>query len=299
MKPGLVIMSLWTVGASVIILLAALQEVPEELLDAARVDGAGWWHRLWHVTLPIISPAIYFIVVVDTIASLQSFTEAYTAFFGAGNTTYSNDAALFYAIYLFQQAFEFLHMGYASALAMLLFVIVMLVTAVQVRLEPALRPLRREASTMTAPPAAPGRRGRPRPRPRPAHDRAAGARRTAGAPRAVRPRGRGRAGSWSVLAPRRGDDRVRLPVRVAGQRLAQAAQRRLRQPADPRDAAPSTTTSRCGTPRPMAAWLLNTAFVTVMATIDGHDLERTGGVGVRALPLPRAQRCSSAWCWPR
>jgi multiple sugar transport system permease protein len=131
-KPGLVVMSLWTVGASVIILLAALQQVPEELLDAARVDGAGWWRRLWHVTLPIISPAIYFIVVVDTIASLQSFTEAYTAFFGAGNTTYSNDAALFYAIYLFQQAFEFLHMGYASALAMLLFLIVMLVTAVQV-----------------------------------------------------------------------------------------------------------------------------------------------------------------------
>jgi multiple sugar transport system permease protein len=131
-KPGLVIMSLWTVGASVIILLAALQEVPEELLDAARVDGAGWWRRLWHVTLPIISPAIYFIVVVDTIASLQSFTEAYTAFFGAGNTTYSNDAALFYAIYLFQQAFEFLHMGYASAMAVLLFAIVMVVTAVQV-----------------------------------------------------------------------------------------------------------------------------------------------------------------------
>ena len=133
-KPGLVITSLWTVGASVIILLAALQEVPEELLDAARCDGAGWRGRLWHVVLPIISPAIYFIVVVDTIASLQSFTEAYTAFFGAGNTTYSNDAALFYAIYLFQQAFEFLHMGYASAMAVLLFAIVMVVTAVQVML---------------------------------------------------------------------------------------------------------------------------------------------------------------------
>ena len=133
-KPGLVLMSLWTVGCSVIILLAALQDVPEELLDAARVDGAGWWHRLRYVIIPIISPAIYFIVVVDTIASLQSFTEAYTAFFGAGNTTYSNDAALFYAIYLFQQAFEFLNMGYASAMAMLLFVIVMIVTAVQVLL---------------------------------------------------------------------------------------------------------------------------------------------------------------------
>jgi multiple sugar transport system permease protein len=133
-KPGLVVTSLWTVGSSVIILLAALQEVPEELLDAARVDGASWSRRLWHVVLPIISPAIYFIVVVDTIASLQSFTEAYTAFFGAGNTTYSNDAALFYAIYLFQQAFEFLHMGYASAMAVLLFAIVMVVTAVQVML---------------------------------------------------------------------------------------------------------------------------------------------------------------------
>ena len=82
--------------------------------------------------LPIISPALYFLVVVDTIAELQSFTEAYTAFFGAGNTTYSNDAALFYSIYLFQQAFEFLHMGYASALAVLLFAIVMVVTAIQV-----------------------------------------------------------------------------------------------------------------------------------------------------------------------
>ncbi|HSU02431.1 MAG TPA: sugar ABC transporter permease [Nocardioides sp.] len=133
-KPGLVVMSLWTVGSSVIILLAALQQVPEELLDAARVDGAGAWRRLWHVVLPIISPAIYFIVVVDTIASLQSFTEAYTAFFGAGNTTYSNEAALFYAIYLFQQAFEFLHMGYASAMAVLLFLVVMVVTAVQVLL---------------------------------------------------------------------------------------------------------------------------------------------------------------------
>jgi multiple sugar transport system permease protein len=71
---------------------------------------------------------------VDTIAALQSFTEAYTAYFGAGNSTYSNDAALFYAIYLFQQAFQFLHMGYASAMALLLFVIIMAVTAVQVRL---------------------------------------------------------------------------------------------------------------------------------------------------------------------
>jgi multiple sugar transport system permease protein len=133
-KPGLVLMSLWTVGAGVIILLAALRNVPSELYDAARVDGAGWWRQTRHVTVPMTSGALFFLLIVDTIAGFQSFTEAYTAYFGSGNTTYSNDAALFYSIYLFQQAFEFLHMGYASAMAMLLFVVVLLVTAAQVRL---------------------------------------------------------------------------------------------------------------------------------------------------------------------
>lgn len=130
-KPGLVIMSLWTVGSSVIILLAALQAVPEELYESARLDGAGRSHRFWHVSLPMISPALFFVIVVNTIAGLQTFDEAYTAFFGAGNSTYSNDAALFYVIYLFQQAFEFLEMGYASAMAWLLFFLIMAVTAVQ------------------------------------------------------------------------------------------------------------------------------------------------------------------------
>jgi multiple sugar transport system permease protein len=133
-KPGLVVMSLWTVGGSVIILLAALRNVPQEMYDAARVDGAGWWRQTRHITIPMISGALFFVFIVDTIAAFQSFTEAYTAFFGSGNTTYSNDAALFYAIYLFQQAFEFLHMGYASAMAWILFAIIMVVTFVQVRL---------------------------------------------------------------------------------------------------------------------------------------------------------------------
>ena len=130
-KPGLIIMSLWTVGASVIILLAALQAVPSELYESARLDGAGFWRQAWSVTLPMISPALFFIVVVNTIAGLQTFDEAYTAFFGAGNTTYSNDAALFYVIYLFQQAFQFLHMGYASAMAWVLFVLIMIVTVIK------------------------------------------------------------------------------------------------------------------------------------------------------------------------
>ncbi|WP_309069160.1 sugar ABC transporter permease [Microbacterium sp.] len=130
-KPGLVIMSLWTVGSSVLILLAALRGVPEELYESARLDGAGAWRQFFSVTLPMISPAVFFIVVVNTIAGLQTFDEAYTAFFGAGNTTYGNDAALFYVIYLFQQAFQFLNMGYASAMAWLLFVVIMIVTAIQ------------------------------------------------------------------------------------------------------------------------------------------------------------------------
>jgi multiple sugar transport system permease protein len=131
-KPGLVLMSLWTVGSSIIIILAALRSVPQELYDSALVDGAGWWRRLFRITIPMISPTLFFLFIVDSINALQSFTEAYTAFFGSGNTTYSNDAALFYAIYLFQQAFEFLHMGYASALAWLLFLVIMAITGVQI-----------------------------------------------------------------------------------------------------------------------------------------------------------------------
>ena len=130
-KPGLVLLSLWSVGSSVIILLAALRDVPTELYDAARVDGAGYWRRTVSVTIPMISGALFFVVVINTIGAFQIFTEAYTAYFGAGSSSYSNDAALFYVIYLFQQGFEFLEMGYASAMAWLLFLIIMAVTAVQ------------------------------------------------------------------------------------------------------------------------------------------------------------------------
>jgi multiple sugar transport system permease protein len=130
-KPGLILMSLWTLGSSVIILLAALRDVPQELYDSAKVDGANGFQVTRSITLPMISGSLFFLVIINTIAGFQTFTEAYTAFFGSGNTTYSNDAALFYSIYLFQQAFEFLHMGYASAMAWVLFVIVLIVTVIQ------------------------------------------------------------------------------------------------------------------------------------------------------------------------
>lgn len=132
-KPGLIAMSLLSVGGSVIILLASLRNVPEELYDAAKVDGAGFWRRTWSVTVPMISGALFFVFIVNTIAALQSFTEAYTAFFGVGNSTYGNDAALFYVIHLFREAFESLNMGYASALAWVLFVVIMIITAIQIK----------------------------------------------------------------------------------------------------------------------------------------------------------------------
>jgi multiple sugar transport system permease protein len=130
----LILLHVWTFGAPMVIFLAGLRQIPVMYYEAARVDGAGWWRQTMHITIPMCSGALFFLLIVDTIAGFQSFTEAYTAYFGSGNSTYSNDAALFYAIYLFQQAFQFLHMGYASALAMLLFLIIMIVTAVQVRL---------------------------------------------------------------------------------------------------------------------------------------------------------------------
>lgn len=131
--PGLILMSLWAVGSSVIILLAALRGVPTELYESARVDGANFWQRTVSITIPMISGALFFIFIVNSIAAFQTFTEAYTAFFGSGNTTYSNDAALFYSIYLFREAFEFLNMGYASALAWVLFVIILAITLIQMK----------------------------------------------------------------------------------------------------------------------------------------------------------------------
>jgi multiple sugar transport system permease protein len=132
-KPGLVIMNVWAVGGTMVIYLAALNSVPRHLYEAASIDGASAWRRFRDVTLPMISPALFFTFIILTIAGLQTFTEAYTAFFGAGTQSNQSEAALFYAIYLFQQAFTFFHLGYASALAWLLFLVIMVITVIQTR----------------------------------------------------------------------------------------------------------------------------------------------------------------------
>ena len=131
-KPSLVIMSVWTIGGTMVIYLAALKSVPRHLYEAAAMDGAKPWRQFKDVTLPMISPALFFTFIVLTIAGLQTFTEVYTAYFGQGSTgAESPDAALMNVVYLFRQAFEFFNMGFAAAMAWLLFVIIMIVTAFQ------------------------------------------------------------------------------------------------------------------------------------------------------------------------
>lgn len=133
-KPGIVLMSLWSVGGTVVIYYAALRNVPLELYEAARIEGARFWHEFRFVTLPMISGALFFTLVVNTIYSLQIFAEVYTMFFGQAQSGAGESAALFYVIYLFRQAFEFLDIGYASAMAWLLFTITLALTLLQLRL---------------------------------------------------------------------------------------------------------------------------------------------------------------------
>jgi multiple sugar transport system permease protein len=132
-KPGIVVMSLWTLGSTVVIYFAALRNVPVELYEAARIDGANSWQQFKSITVPFISGALFFTIIVNTIASLQIFAEVFTMFFGSRSGP-GQETALFYTIYLFQKAFRDLDMGYASALAWVLFVIILVITLIQVRL---------------------------------------------------------------------------------------------------------------------------------------------------------------------
>jgi multiple sugar transport system permease protein len=105
-KPGIVIMSLWGVGSTVIIYLAALQDVPKDLYESAKIDGANGWYQFRKITLPMISGTIFFTMIVNTISSIQIFTEVYTMYFGTMAANTGQEAALFYVIYLFWNAFE-------------------------------------------------------------------------------------------------------------------------------------------------------------------------------------------------
>ncbi|MDR7233260.1 MAG: carbohydrate ABC transporter permease [Actinomycetes bacterium] len=131
-KPSIVLMTLWGVAGTMVIFLAALQNVPTDLYEAASLDGAGAFRRFWNVTLPMISPAIFFNVLVLTIAAFQIFDQAFLLFH-RDTVQGSSDASLFYAIYLFQQAFRQFNFGFAAAMAWLLFLIILVISLIQMR----------------------------------------------------------------------------------------------------------------------------------------------------------------------
>ncbi|MFC0627532.1 carbohydrate ABC transporter permease [Kribbella deserti] len=134
LKPSIAMVSLWSMGGTIVIYLAALKNVPPQLYEAASIDGAGPVTRFLKITLPMISGALFFTIITNTIAALQMFDQAYTMFYGPQQKATASEESLVYMVYLFQNAFQFFKMGYASAMAWLLFVIILIVTAIQLRL---------------------------------------------------------------------------------------------------------------------------------------------------------------------
>lgn len=117
--PSLMLMGLWDIGPMMIVFLAGLQGVPRHLYEAVEVDGGNAWHRLWHITIPMLTPTILFNLVLSIIASLQTFIQPYVMTQGG-----PNNASLFYVLYLYRKAFAESQMGYAAALAWVLFVVI-------------------------------------------------------------------------------------------------------------------------------------------------------------------------------
>jgi multiple sugar transport system permease protein len=127
-KPALLLMATWTFGQTMVIMLAGLQDVPVHLHEAALIDGAGPIKRFWHITLPMMSPVLFYTLIVNVIFSLQYFTQAFVAEGGGNNLGAPLNSTLLYGIYLFQNAFTYFRMGYASAMAWLLFLVTVLAT---------------------------------------------------------------------------------------------------------------------------------------------------------------------------
>ena len=125
---SLILMSLWGLGGSMIINLAGLQGIPKVYREAAEIDGAGRWRRFWQITIPLLSPTIFFNLVMGVIGSFQVFTQGFIMTGGGPNR-----ATYFYVLYIYRNAFEFFQMGYASALAWVLFLIILTMTLMVVR----------------------------------------------------------------------------------------------------------------------------------------------------------------------
>jgi len=129
-KPSFAFIGLWGIGSAVVIFLAGLQDVPESLHEAAELDGAGALKRFWHVTLPMLTPTIFFNLVMSLIGAFSLFTSVFVITRGSGGPA---DSTLVYSLLLYINAFSYFKMGYASAMAWVLFMIVSLATFIVFR----------------------------------------------------------------------------------------------------------------------------------------------------------------------
>lgn len=129
--PGLILMSIWKgTGFNMIIFLAGLQGIPKTYYEAADIDGANWWHKFKNITLPLLSPTTFFIIITTMIHSFQIFQQAYIVTEGG-----PQDATTTVVYYVYKNAFQWFNMGYACAQAALLFAILILATFIQMRLQ--------------------------------------------------------------------------------------------------------------------------------------------------------------------
>jgi multiple sugar transport system permease protein len=124
--PSLIMMSVWGSGNTIIIYLAGLQGIPTSMYEVCTLDGAGWWERFWHVTVPMMSPVIFFNLITGFIASLQTYVLVLVMTNGG-----PGDSTLLFGLYIYRQAFQYFDLGYASALAWVLFLVIIVITAVQ------------------------------------------------------------------------------------------------------------------------------------------------------------------------
>jgi multiple sugar transport system permease protein len=129
-KPSLIIMNLWGAGGPMLVYLAGLKGIPVQMYEAAEIDGASNWQRFWKITLPLLSPTIFFQLVTGVIYEFQIFTQGYIL--GGG----PNYATTFYVLNLFNNAFRYLRMGYASAMAWVLFLMTLVITLLVFRSSP-------------------------------------------------------------------------------------------------------------------------------------------------------------------
>lgn len=129
-KPAIIMMMVWSSGGTMIIYLAGLQDIPQSLYEAAEIDGANGWRKFWHITLPLMTPSIFFTLVLGMIGTFQIFAQIFVLTDGMGGP---QNATLVYMIYLYRNGFNFFRMGYASAMAWVLFIIILVLTWLQFR----------------------------------------------------------------------------------------------------------------------------------------------------------------------